>query len=341
MYLEQYEKEYNKYKKKFSKFLPNPKDVMDEEFSYDYLVRYFSDDFTRIVASRFVYPGLEKIKSLPPHEVEIRLINHGYTILLYDKAKCGGWYVSDGAQYNPTQYYDIFTDASYANPLTSGQAKIGEDCFVIKNDNFAHPLRAFIRHYASLLALDTIAIVSDLRNELLPNAFNASDDTVAEAIKSWYQACLDGNFAVIISDMPEDVNLVSQGKTASIVMSHIDAYNEHLREFYNEIGVRYTRDKKERMIESEVGGDDQRLLVNSMAELRRRQQDWAEIKEFTTKYNEKHPEAEILDVTPQFAPEFAVVENALDNPETEKDEGSDEEEPQETESEEVKDDNVE
>ena len=45
-------------------------------------------------------------------------------------------------------------------------------------------------------------------------------------------------------------------------MDCIDARNELLRMFYNDIGVRFTKDKKERMIESEVSSDNQMLLFN-------------------------------------------------------------------------------
>ena len=40
------------------------------------------------------------------------------------------------------------------------------------------------------------------------------------------------------------------------------ARNEILRAFYNEIGVRYARDKKERLVSDEATGDAQMLLIN-------------------------------------------------------------------------------
>ena len=60
-------------------------------------------------------------------------------------------------------------------------------------------------------------------------------------------------------------------------MDCIDARNELLRMFYNEIGVRYNRDKKERMIESEVENDEQMLLLNINDMLKQRQNACKEI----------------------------------------------------------------
>ena len=60
-------------------------------------------------------------------------------------------------------------------------------------------------------------------------------------------------------------------------MDCIDARNELLRMFYNDIGVRFTKDKKERMIESEVSSDNQMLLFNISDMLHQREKASAEI----------------------------------------------------------------
>lgn len=61
------------------------------------------------------------------------------------------------------------------------------------------------------------------------------------------------------------------------VMDCIDARNELLRMFYADIGVRFTKDKKERMIESEVSSDNQMLLFNISDMLHQREKASAEI----------------------------------------------------------------
>ena len=79
-------------------------------------------------------------------------------------------------------------------------------------------------------------------------------------------------------------------------MGCVDVKNEIMRMFYNDIGVRYTRDKKERMIESEVENDQQLLLFNINDMLRQRENACKKINELFD-----------LNVSVKLAPEFNII----------------------------------
>ena len=68
---------------------------------------------------------------------------------------------------------------------------------------------------------------------------------------------------LIEDELKTDAKNIAPTMSGSLaVMDCIDARNELLRMFYTDIGVRFTKDKKERMIESEVSSDNQMLLFN-------------------------------------------------------------------------------
>ena len=93
----------------------------------------------------------------------------------------------------------------------------------------------------------------------------------------------------------DNLALTSSGTLG--VMDCIDARNELLRMFYNEIGVRYNRDKKERMIESEVENDEQMLLLNINDMLKQRQNACKEINRIFGR-----------NISVKLSPEFEIIE---------------------------------
>ena len=82
----------------------------------------------------------------------------------------------------------------------------------------------------------------------------------------------------LIDDGFTDAKNIAPTMSGSLgVMDCIDARNELLRMFYADIGVRFTKDKKERMIESEVSSDNQMLLFNISDMLHQREKASEEI----------------------------------------------------------------
>ena len=71
----------------------------------------------------------------------------------------------------------------------------------------------------------------------------------------------------------------------------------NLRMFFNEIGVRYNRDKKERMIESEVENDEQMLLLNINDMLKQRKKACDEINMIFNR-----------NISVKLSPEFKIIE---------------------------------
>lgn len=220
----------------------------------------------------FTWNGLPNY--MPQREIEMRLISEGFCGFVNDRNV--GYMVASGSLHGVTQYNDVFTNFTYASPTAyGGSPLIGRDCVVIQNNAIRLPLYPMICRYASLLAHCDITLKVGLVNLRETNTFKAESDSTAESIRAYHKKAYNGELDVIVDSSMIDAvqNMVNSGATHSLgIMDVVDVRNELLRMFFNEIGVRYTRDKKERMIESEVNNDEQLLLLN-IADMKRKREE--------------------------------------------------------------------
>lgn len=242
--------------------------IMLIEQSYNYWKSALFEKCVRM----FTWNGLPN--NIPQREIEMRLISEGYCGFVNDKKV--GYMVASGTLNGVTQYNDVFTNFTYASPTAyGGSPLIGRDCVVISNNAIRYPLYTMICRYASLLAHCDITLKVGLVNLRETNTFKAESESTAESIRAYHKKSYNGELDVIIDSSMIDAvkNMVNNGASHSLgIMDIVDVRNELLRMFFNEIGVRYTRDKKERMIESEVNNDEQLLLLN-IADMKRKREE--------------------------------------------------------------------
>lgn len=230
----------------------------------------------------------------PQKEIEIRLILQGFCGVVKDDKK--GIMCASGSMSGVTPYWDEFLNFTYAAPTAKGGTlPINKLAVIVDNTTLRNPLTPLIDRYASLIAHSEVSLKVALVNLRETNAFSASDQSVASSIKTYHKKMYEGDMDVIVdTSLIDGIKNVNDTSRASFgVMDCIDARNELLRAFYNEIGVRYTRDKKERMIESEVSNDTQMLLLNINDMLARR-------KEAAEKMNSVLKMSVSVDISPEF-----------------------------------------
>lgn len=273
--------------------------ILKIEWSYKYWKETLFEKCVRI----FEWENLP----FPQKEIEMRLLLSGYCGFIDDKF-CG-FMVADGGMSGATQYFDEFTQFTYAAATAhGGQVPIDKKCVIINNTALRNPLYPLICRYASLLAHAEVSLKCALVNLRSTNTYTTNDNSTAESIKSYNKKIYNGEHDVIIDDsLVNAVQNVANGVTTNTgVKDCIDARNEILRSFYNDIGVRYNRDKKERMITSEVEQDEQLLLFNINDMLHQRE-----------KATEKINELFGLNVSVKLSSEFGVIENEADTDEHE------------------------
>lgn len=261
-------------------------------------VNYWTEMLFEKIVRIFEWSGLP----FPQREIEMRLISTGFCGFVKDDIL--DYMVAYGGMSGPTQYFDVFKDFTYSAPLAKGGTKkIDKDCVIINNTALRNPMNVFIKRYAILLAHCDVTLVMSLVNLRTKNIIATDDQGTADSYKEMFKKFYKGEFSALIDNgllgsSDGGLNNVALPTSGNIgVMECIDARNEIMRMFYNDIGVRYTRDKKERMIESEVENDQQLLLFNINDMLRQRQNACEKINELFD-----------LNVSVKLAPEFNIID---------------------------------
>nr|DAP68123.1 MAG TPA: upper collar protein [Caudoviricetes sp.] len=261
--------------------------------SVNYWIEMLFEKIVRI----FEWKGLP----FPQREIEMRLITTGFCGFVKDDLL--DYMVAYGGMSGHTQYFDVFKDFTYSAPLAKGGTKkINKECVIINNTALRNPMNVFIKRYAILLAHCDVTLVMSLVNLRTKNIIATDDQGTADSYKEMFKKFYKGEFSALIDKgllgSSEGLNNVALPTSGNIgVMECIDAKNEIMRMFYNDIGVRYTRDKKERMIESEVENDQQLLLFNINDMLRQRENACKKINELFD-----------LNVSVKLAPEFNIID---------------------------------
>lgn len=259
-------------------FTSNRQVLKDEQetLKLDYSYTYWFYALLERVARIFQWKGLENI--CDQRQLELRVLADGYCGFVNDALV--GLAVTRGSFNGITEYSDLpiigeYTNFLYANPIMKGgNPVIGKECTICNNTAFRTSIIPMIKRYASLLAHAEISIKTSLINLRKSEIFVCEDSATCSNIEAWHRKVYRGDFdSIIDKSLTNSLQDISQNKGASNqpTLQAIDVRNQLLRAFYQDMGVRYTMDKKERMVTSEVQSDNQVLLVNVNDMLKYRQ----------------------------------------------------------------------
>ena len=240
------------------------KDEMKLDRSIVYWKNYLFEKIVRI----FEWSGLP----FPQREIETRLILNGYCGVVNDGQL--GIMAADGGMSGVTQYHDIFTHFTYAAPTAKGGTlEIGKDCVIVNNTALRTPLYPLVYRTACLLAHADISLKCALVNMRYTDLFATDDEATAENVRSVRNRLYDGDYDCIVdkSIVGSLQNIANTSTNNSSIKDCLEVRQEILKSFYNAIGVRYNKEKKERMITDEVTDDSQLLLFNIADMLAQRQ----------------------------------------------------------------------
>ena len=243
----------------------------ETELTFDKSYRYWHKNLFNRLMRLFTWTGLP----FPQREIEFNLMAKGSVGIF----NVNGLFASQCGLTGVTEYPDKFIYAVYANPIKgSGMKKINKECIVIYNDDLMTSLIPFVNRYANLLAHADLSLQIALINSRSMGALVAPNSVVAESIKEWYNALKKGKMLAILDDESMET-LASAKGTRSVTESYpstntiLDFYTAQqniLKSFYNDLGVKYTTEKKERLITDEVNSDNDMLLINVNAMLENR-----------------------------------------------------------------------
>lgn len=281
------------------------KEVLELPRSLNYWLETLFEKCVRM----FEWRGLPN--TIPQKEIEQRLILDGYCGMVNDKK--AGLIVASGGLSGVTPYCDEFKNFTYAAPeCAGGMVDLGKNAVLIENTSLRNPLLPMILRYSDLLAHAEISLKMALINNRVNNAYAVESNEIAESVNAYYNKIYNGKNGSILDDsLVSGVQNIANTRASGVVAECIEARNDILRAFFAEIGVRFAKDKKERVVVDEVSADNQMLLLNVNDMKRQRKKSALEINKIFGKNVsvELSEEFEIIEEAPQEKKEGEEVDN--------------------------------
>ena len=242
----------------------------EKEMLFPMSLAYWRETLLEYCCKLFTWQGLPD--TIPAHEIEMGLFINGYNSIV--KLNNGDWIsaVSSGLV-GVTDYYDIFTDITFATPLHYGNRKIGKNCVVIRNNTLMHSLLPKINRYAIMLAHAEISTVAELVNDRESNIFEVMSDVHADGVREYQKQLYNGELAICQNKAFSGVRVTpTANKSIGESTKAWDARNNILTAFFEEIGIKKNAQKRERLITDEVNASDEirKLNLSDMLDTRQR-----------------------------------------------------------------------
>lgn len=242
--------------------------------------RYWFWKLLNICISMFEYSNLPPM--LPQREIELNLILTNHCVVFQDRLN--QLITASTNIYGYDVYYNP-TDAVYANPnLDYKKLSIGLNCEIIYNNNLKDnvnyipsdgSLKTFIFRYARMLADIESTINIYTVNARLTSYPVASNDKIANSLKSFFRKIKSGKQAVVSDDaIIESFRNVDINRTgvSDSINDWLVARDKILEMFYRDIGVKMYNPKRAQVNSEEVEANDQLLLISKEDMLKERKE---------------------------------------------------------------------
>lgn len=254
------------------KKLFRPKDL---KYEYDvadvlYGVNYWFNKLLNIMLQIFEYEGLPS--SIPKRELEIPLLLDGYVGIFNTKKY--GLVASRIEPYGQDKYYNPIA-YTYAQPeIGSGNIKIGIDGVIIYNSELQHNAYefdtdggayTFLKRYARMLA-DIDSTISNYMVDIRDTEYAvAKNDAIKQSLEAYFLNKQAGKRTVITDDLImsafESIQR-PQRSSADRINDLLLAKDKILEQFWRDLGVRFSNQKKAQVTEDEVEANTQLLVLS-------------------------------------------------------------------------------
>lgn len=225
---------------------------------------YWCNTLLEYTIHLFTWNGLPE--TIPSHEIEMACICNGYGSIV--RLSNDTWVAPfENNRVGITDYYDMFTSVNFTTPLHYGKRTIGKDAILIANTSLKMPLLPKIQRYATLLAHTDVSICCELVNDRETKLFQAINGKSADKCNLYQSRLYNGEFETIVNSGLEtitvtELNKRSQGEIEKLLVVR----SKLLQAFFEEIGLKKSSEKKERMITDETIANDDLLKysINDM-----------------------------------------------------------------------------
>ena len=231
---------------------------MENACTYPDFFRYWRENLFERLMRLFIWEGMDNPL---PKEIEQRLIIAGHCGICDFKGRLTAFF---GSFFGVTVYNDMWTNYNVHSPVYSGSKTIDQDLIVIDNNSIRNPSLLHVNHYAALLAHAEVTLMMQLVEARDSGGVPIAKTEPAKQSILNYQAKKYNGKIGCVSD-PAGIGVEYQGadRHTSLDISGIwDVRTKLLKQFYADIGVRATFDKRSNTVVDEITSDTSMLLYN-------------------------------------------------------------------------------
>ena len=237
--------------------------------TYPDFYRYWRENLFERLFRLFLYDGMEDERL--PKEIEQRLFLLGHCGVTRFKGELTAFF---GSFFGVTKYQDEWTSYTVHCPIYSGTFDIGKNIAVINNNSLRNPTYEHVNHYAKLLAhADVTLMMTMVQARDAGGVPIAQNEKTKQSILSYQAKQFNGKIGCIMDQSGIGVEYMGADRhTQTDINSVWDVRTKLLKNFYADIGIRATFDKRSNTVVEEITSDSSMLLYNvsDMLEERKR-----------------------------------------------------------------------
>lgn len=227
--------------------------------NYKTFYNYRVNQLLEYMMKLFTYRNLPR--SIPDHEIDLYLYLYGH---------CGIVKNSDGDLIavvpqisDPTDYFDVFRKYTWATPLHSGQVYIDKSGTIIDNTKLHNSSYPLIHTTAAKLAHIDTTMICTLVNARDTVAIKAISQKFAHDAENYQRQKYNGNPSFIVDRGFSTIDFEDCKTDRSFNVRELaDTQQVILSEFYENIGINKTVEKRERLITAEADSNTELLKLN-------------------------------------------------------------------------------
>lgn len=240
-----------------------------ESCTFNAFFDYWRDNLFERIMRLFIWEGTGEVK---PKEIEIRLHLQGHCGIskLPKENELTAFF---GNFYGVSKYADERPFYNVRCPIYAGQRTVGKSIAVIDNNALRNPTIELVHHYATLLAHTEVTYIDTMVNARDSGGIPvANNEKQKQSIIDYQGKIFNGQYGVVADMGALGVNYAGTDRRTNQGIIDIWAVrNKIIKDFYGDIGVRATFDKRSNSVEAEIVADTSMLLLNVSDMLNSRQ----------------------------------------------------------------------
>lgn len=238
-----------------------PLALKPQSTSYKVFYNQRVNQLLEYVMQIFTWRGLPD--SIPAHEPDLYLYMYGHAGFNYSRIADKELIVVIPEVSGPTNYIDEFETYTWSTPLQGGRCYIGKNGVLISNTQLHNSLYPLIHCTAAKLAHLDCTVICAAVNQRDSVAIEAISQKFAQDANNYQRQRYNGVPSFVVNKGFSTLSFRDMHSNSVVnIREYSDTQQLILSEFWENIGVNKTVEKRERMITAEADSNVQLLKLN-------------------------------------------------------------------------------